>query len=217
MVEIKDLDRATLREVKIFRLGQLVQKYPTYSYSRLNPILRAEFGSGLRKQYTLSLIRGIRPVSPVMERFRVARIARPRRDLRHDVRYNELKRKGLADWEALHFAAMKDISPEKRQVTFNSGTWQDGLNAYKRFKIKMITQAMKGRGLSREKAMVLVERILLRLFKAKKYSPYDFLKLSYQPKRVLTSYEKEARQKAEEKITNALKIASGRRRLARWA
>jgi hypothetical protein len=216
MVDIKNLDRATLREVKLFRLGQLVTKFPQYSYSRLNPILKKEFGSGLRKQYTLYLIRGIRPVLPVMEKYRVAKVFRPRRDLRHDARYQQLKRKGLADWEALHFAAMKDVSPEKRQVTFDSGTWQDGLGAYKRFKIKMIKEAMRGRGLDKEDARILVAKILLRLFRAKKYSPYDFLKLEYKPPRKLRTYEEEARQKAREKIRNALQVAAGRKRLARW-
>lgn len=60
--------RGDLKLAKKFRLDQLISIHPNASYQTLNPILKKEFGSGMRKQDMLRQIKATRPISKPIPR-----------------------------------------------------------------------------------------------------------------------------------------------------
>jgi len=184
-------NRATEREVKTFRVGQLIQNNPTYSYTRLNKMLVKEFGSGLRKQYVLELVRSIREVSPTQKEIKALDKEKPDASLRSI--YWKWRRAGFVAEEARELVKGHGGVKVNATAVYNSAPGVVARARRKKY-IKMLAGAGFG---SKQIAAELRDYYT----RDAKRSPWDFIRLEYKPveKTTVKSYEI-AREKSKARI-----------------
>lgn len=183
------MNRATEREVKTFRIGQLIQNNPTYSYNALNKALIEEFGSGLRKQYVLSLVRGIREVLPTKIEVRGLHATGEQQKI-----YYKWRKAGFLPDEA------KELTVGHGDIKVNSIKVYNSRPAQRARASRMAwMRDLYKAGWTKAEIIREAKRYYLR---DKKASPWDFIRAEYRtpPKATTKAYRIAAKTRAQKKI-----------------
>lgn len=193
-------DKATLREVKTFRAGQIVLKNPDYSYVRINKLLKDEYGSGLRKQYILELIRGIREVKPTQIEVRGLHATAEQRRI-----YWRWRKSGFIASEARKLTLGHGDTKVDSKAVFGSAPARLARLHRKKWIAMLIKRGWNHKQIRDEIANYYT--------RGKKRSPWDFIRKEYQPvgKIPIASY-RAARDKAREKIKRLYKAYNRRKK-----
>jgi len=193
------------RDAKLFRLGQLVEEYNDYGYTRLNRILKEEFGSGLARDTISEVIRSVRPTRRTLG-------LQPEETFTG--RYRILLENGFYPFEAKKLSRMDDIKAENRVSTFTSPVWQKAMSAHRDYIRQLINKradtlrsAVSARGLKYPAERILAQakrdvgRSLSVAMRRGKYSIYDWLKEEYpKVKPTPTKYQVKSRKIAADKL-----------------
>lgn len=153
------------------------------------------------------------------------RAARIRRETPagYEGRFRILKDAHFFPWEARLLARMKEIDPAKRRDTFESKPWQAMIKNHPAYVERMLGKALvrvrKELGEKRFRetpqrvlarmARAKLEDMLLRAYAAGRYSPWDWIKLSYRPKPVPKGYQVTKRRRASARVQKLM--SRGRR------
>ena len=168
--------RGNLRLAKEYRLAQLISIHPNASYQTLNPILKKEFGSGMRKQDMLRQIRETRPVSkPIPRAVRKAEkveaeqqvtLAKPKAE---KISVDVLKKQGFYDFEIQrikNYAKTANAGEILQKAAFERKEY------IRRLEVKAARQGYP----NPKKA---VRDMLKQKMKSGQYDPYDWFKEVY--------------------------------------
>lgn len=164
--------RGDVRLAKEYRLQQLISIHPDASYQTLNPILKKEFGSGMRKQDMLKEIRETRPISkPIPQAIRKAEKveAEPTKPKAEKISVDLLKKQGFYDFE---IQRIKNYAK-----TANAGEiLQRAAFERKEYIRKLEVKAARQGYPNPKKA---VRDMLKQKMKSGQYDPYDWFKEVY--------------------------------------
>lgn len=164
--------RGDVRLAKEYRLQQLISIHPDASYQTLNPILKKEFGSGMRKQDMLKEIRETRPISkPIPRAVRKAEKveAEPTKPKAEKISVDLLKKQGFYDFE---IQRIKNYAK-----TANAGViLQRAAFERKEYIRKLEVKAARQGYPNPKKA---VRDMLKQKMKSGQYDPYDWFKEVY--------------------------------------
>jgi len=192
--------KTVLREVKTFRLGQLIEEHPDYSYTRLNKLLVDEFGSGLRKKYVLELVRSVRAIKPTQVEVR----GLPATGIQQTI-YWKWRRAGFVQEEAKELALGHGGVKVNCQAVYNSAPAQ-----LVRIDRRKLIKGLLKKGWTKAE---IAKEIRAHYTKDKKRSPWDFIKALYRPpqKAELTAYKKAVQARAKSQARELYRAHRARR------